>query len=163
MRINLLSSFAAGILITTTIVGTVYFTGNSDVSKASSPISEPRKTVKVQPTEIEMKSQLETKGYVIQTKAEYDKTMIAAKTPAQKAVPEKTTSAKAVTKVVVNVTDGMTSIDIGKMLVTAKIVPNAFDFSKKVEQKKVENKLRPGVFAVDSGMSVDQVIGTIFK
>jgi hypothetical protein len=57
----------------------------------------------------------------------------------------------------------MTSIDVGNILVRANLVPNAFTFSKDIEKKGLENKLRPGVFVVDSQMSYDQVISTIFK
>src|SRR4051794_23402148 len=107
MRINLLSSFAAGSLITTAICGGVYFVDKSDTTNTS----DNTKTVSVQPSEKEMKDQLVTKGYIIQTKAEYDKNMKAAKTTEQKqAKPEDNQSAKQVTRVIVNVTEGMTSI-----------------------------------------------------
>ncbi|MEH7356761.1 aminodeoxychorismate lyase [Neobacillus drentensis] len=162
MRINLLSSFAAGILISTTICGAVYFADNSDNPKASAKTSENRTTVKI--SEKEMKNKLETKGYVIQTKAEYDKIINDAKASVEKqASPDDNNPAKTVTKVIVNVSDGMTSIDVGKTLVQANLVQDAFAFSKDIEQKGLENKLRPGVYVVDSEMTLDQVISTIFK
>ena len=162
MRINLLSSFAAGILISTTICGSVYFADKSDNPKASAKTSENRTTVKI--SEKEMKNKLETKGYVIQTKAEYDKIINDAKASVEKqASPDDNNPAKTVTKVIVNVSDGMTSIDVGKTLVQANLVQDAFTFSKDIEQKGLENKLRPGVYVVDSEMTLDQVISTIFK
>ena len=162
MRINLLSSFAAGILISTTICGSVYFADKSDNPKASAKTSENRTTVKI--SEKEMKNKLETKGYVIQTKAEYDKIINDAKASVEKqASPDDNNPAKTVTKVIVNVSDGMTSIDVGKTLVQANLVQDAFAFSKDIEQKGLENKLRPGVYVVDSEMTLDQVISTIFK
>ena len=57
----------------------------------------------------------------------------------------------------------MTSIDVGKMLEKAKIVPDDFKFSRDVEKKGVEKNLRPGTFTVDTEMTYDQVIATIFK
>jgi hypothetical protein len=57
----------------------------------------------------------------------------------------------------------MTSIDVGRVLENAKIIPNAFNFSKDIEKKGLEKKLRPGTFVVDSGMSYDQIVATIFK
>ncbi|WHY75395.1 aminodeoxychorismate lyase [Neobacillus sp. WH10] len=162
MRINLLSSFAAGILISTTICGAVYFADKSDAPKASAKTSENRTTEKI--TEKEMKNKLEKKGYVIQTKDEYDKVMKDAKASAEKqASPDDNKPAKTVTKVIVNVSDGMTSIDVGRTLVQANLVQDAFAFSKDIEQKGLENKLRPGVYVVDSEMTLDQVISTIFK
>ncbi|RDU37948.1 aminodeoxychorismate lyase [Neobacillus piezotolerans] len=154
---NLLSSFAAGMLLTTAICSAVYFTDGTQ--KASS------KTVKVNPSEAEMKSKLETKGYIVQTKDEYDKAAADAKAAAEKkTVPaDSKTTAKPVTKVVINVSDGMTSIDVGRALVQAGIIKDAFTFSKDIEKKNLMNKLRPGVFVVDSSMTYDQVISTIFK
>ncbi|EKN67576.1 aminodeoxychorismate lyase [Neobacillus bataviensis LMG 21833] len=162
MRINLLSSFAAGILISTTICGAVYLTNPSDQSKATVNTVENRSTVK--PSEKEMKQKLETKGYIVQTKAEFDKNVKDAKDSGQKQVtPDNNQSAKTVTKVIVNVADGMTSIDVGKALVQASLVQDAFAFSQDIEHKGLENRLRPGVYIVDSEMSYDQMVSTIFK
>jgi cell division protein YceG involved in septum cleavage len=164
MRINLLSSFAAGILITTTICGAVYFTDNSDVQKASAKTSEKQSTVNVQPSENEMVDQLASKGYVVQTKDQYDKNLKDAKASGEKQDSSKDNeTTKNVTRVIINVSDGMTSIDVGNMLETAKMIPNAFDFSNDIEKKGLQNNLRPGVFVVDSEMTIDQVISTIFK
>lgn len=158
MRINLLSSFAAGMLLTTAICSAVYF--NADTPKASG------KTVKVALTDADMKRKLEKKGFVVQTKEEHDKAITDATAAAQKQpapADNKPTSSKTVTKVVINVSDGMTSIDVGRALVQAGIVKDAFTFSKDIEKKNLMNKLRPGVFVVDSSMTYDQVISTIFK
>ena len=164
MKINILSSFAAGMLITSTICGAVYLSGKSDPAKVTVKPSVTTSIKKVQPTDAEMKNQLEEKGYVVQTKAENDKQVQAAKASVQpKAAVAATNTVNPETRVVVNVTDGMTSIDIGRVLVAANIVKNAFDFSKDIEAKKLENKLKPGVFVVNSKMTYDQVVATIFK
>lgn len=162
MRINLLSSFAAGILITTTIFGAVYLANPNDQSKATVNTTENRSTVK--PSEKEMKQKLESKGYVVQTKAEFDKNVNDAKASGQKpTTPDDGQSAKTVTKVIVNVAEGMTSIDVGKALAQGSLVQDAFAFSQDIEQKGLENRLRPGVFVVDSEMTYDQMVSTIFK
>jgi cell division protein YceG involved in septum cleavage len=161
MRINLISSFAAGILITTTICSVVYFTDSGDTSKASAKTAENNNAVKAQPSEKEMVKQLEDKGYVVVNKDDYDKT-IKDEGPAEQkqATPEE--EKKEVTQVVVNVTEGMTSIDVGHQLVQGKLVQDAFTFSKDIEAKGLQNKLRPGAYTVNSGMSYDEVISTIF-
>lgn len=164
MRINLLSSFAAGILIATTMSGIVYFTSTGDSQKTAAKISNDQKTVKVQSSDNEMKKNLEKKGYVVQSKAEYDKNMNAAKATVQKQAPaDDKKPAKEVTRVVVGISDGMTSIDVGKMLEKAKLIPNGFNFSMDVEKKGLDKNLRPGIYVVDSEMSTDQMITTIFK
>jgi hypothetical protein len=157
----MLGSFAVGMLITTIVSGTVYFSTKSDVTKA--PANESVK--KVQLSDSEMIDKLASEGYVVQTKAEFDKKINDAKTSAQKtATPaQNDKSKKVVYRVIVNVSDGMTSIDVGRQLVNAKIIPNAFKFSQDIEKRGVEKNLRPGTFAVDSGMSYDQIIATIFK
>ena len=155
MKVNLLSSFAAGILIATTISGAVYFSDKGEATKASV------KQVKVVPSETEMKDKLAAAGYVVETKADYDKKMKAVTAAAPKGTAP-ANNKTVVTRVIVNVSDGMTSIDVGRVLENAKIIPNAFNFSKDIEKKGLQNKLRPGTFVVDSGMSYDQIVSTIF-
>ena len=163
MKFNVVSSFAAGILLATTICGAVYFTEDPVVTKAAAkPTKTEQKTV-VQPTETEMKDKLLAAGYVVQSKAEYDKTLEAAKKAASTASTATNGSQKIAYRSVITVTQGMTSIDVGKMLEKAKIVPDDFKFSKDVEKKGVEKNLRPGTFVVDTGMTYDQIIATIFK
>ncbi len=160
MRINLLSSFAAGLLIATTICGVAYYSNKSDTPKASAK----NINYHTAPSEKEMKKQLETKGYVVETKAEYDKKMKTSKTAVKKqTAPEDNKPSKTVTRVIVNVSEGMTSIDVGNMLVKANLVPNAYNFSTDIEKKGLQNNLRPGVFVVDSEMTYDQIITTIFQ
>jgi hypothetical protein len=162
MKFNVVSSFAAGILLASTICGAVYFTEDPAVTKAApKPTKSEQKTV-VQPTEAEMKDKLLTAGYIVQPKADYDKTIEATKKAASTASANNN-SKKIVYRAVISVTQGMTSIDVGRMLEKAKIVPDDFKFSRDVEKKGVEKNLRPGTFTVDTEMTYDQVIATIFK
>ncbi|MEH7479807.1 aminodeoxychorismate lyase [Neobacillus drentensis] len=162
MKFNVVSSFAAGILLASTICGAVYFTEDPAVTKAApKPTKSEQKTV-VQPTEAEMKDKLLTAGYIVQPKADYDKTIEATKKAAS-AASANNNSKKIVYRAVISVTQGMTSIDVGRMLEKAKIVPDDFKFSRDVEKKGVEKNLRPGTFTVDTEMTYDQVIATIFK
>jgi hypothetical protein len=170
MGINVVSSFAAGILLASSICGVVYFSGDTKVSKAADKPTETEKqqvTTKAPLTEVEMKELLASAGYVIQSKADYDKNLAAAKNAAVTAEKNKagttTDSNKVVYRSVITVSQGMTSIDVGKMLENAKIITDDFKFSQDVEKKGVEKNLRPGTFVVDTGMTYDQVIATIFK
>ncbi|MEH7438607.1 aminodeoxychorismate lyase [Neobacillus drentensis] len=158
MRINLLSSFAAGILLTTSICSVVYLT----TDHASTKTKETDKTITVQPSVKEMEKKLVAKGYIVQKKADYDKNSKATKDAKTKqAATENDKPSKTV--VTVNVTEGMTSFDVGKMLIPTKIVSDAFEFSQIIEQRGLSNKLRPGTYVVDSEMTFDQVLSTIFK
>jgi hypothetical protein len=162
MKVNILSSFAAGMLIATIISGTVYLSGDGNNSKSA--VNGTQSSKKAQLSESDMIDKLATAGYVVQSKAEFDKSIKDAKSSAQKNDSKEAKKAEpTVYRVVVNVSEGMTSIDVGNQLVNAKIIPNAFKFSQDIEKRGVENDLRPGSFAVDSSMSYDQIIGTIFK
>lgn len=169
MRINLLTSFAAGIFISTTICGAVYFSGNSHVSKPAVQTNLTQTNVTNQPSVNDMKSALTSSGYVVQTKAEYNKNITDANKSAQNTSPQNSSSTgngsqKVVYRTFINVSNGMTSIDVGNMLVSAKIITkSAFQFSQDIQARGLENNLRPGTFVVDSSMSYDQVISTIFK
>lgn len=156
MRINLLSSFAAGILIATIVCGAVYFTGHT---KAASPKAVQKTAVKVQPNEKEMKKALETSGYVVLSKAEYENVQNEATAETE----QQAGSEKTVTKVIISVSQGMTSIDVGRMLVSAGLAQDAYQFSNDIEQRGLQNKLRPGTYTVDSEMSYDQVIAAIYQ
>lgn len=164
MRFNLLSSFAAGIFITTSICSAIYFSDRSEISNATIKTTNNKKELKVQLSEKEMKSRLASAGYIVQTKAEYDNNIKDAKAATQKeARPEDNESKNTVNRVVVNVSEGMTSIDVGHMLEQAKLIQNALNFTKDIESKGLENSLHPGTYVVDSKMSYDQIISTIFK
>jgi hypothetical protein len=171
MRINLLSSFAAGVLLTTSICSVVYLTDDTSTKKEDN-----HKTITVQPSVKEMEQKLVAKGYVVQKKADYEKSVNASKGTSTKkedtvkkketvknAETENNNSPKTVTKVTVNVTEGMTSIDVGKILVPSGIVSDAFKFSQIVEERGLANKLRPGTYVVDSEMKFNEVLSTIFK
>jgi hypothetical protein len=158
MRINLVTSFAAGILIATSITGVVYISDSSHVSKAAD------KTVKQNLSDSEMKDKLSSAGYVVQTKADYDKALSNAKAAAKKAEPaDSKPASKVVNQVVINVAMGMTSIDIGRTLQSAKLIPSAVKFQMDVHKRGVEKNLRPGTFVINSSMTYDQIIATIFK
>ncbi|MDF2855369.1 MAG: aminodeoxychorismate lyase [Neobacillus sp.] len=164
MRINLLSSFTAGILITTTICGAVYFADKGDAPKVSAKTSEKTTSIKVQPSEEEMVENLVAKGYIVLPKAEYDKNLAAAKASGTKEnVSEDKTPETTKTQVVLNITNGMTSGDVGYMLKDAGMIEDAYTFSTDIEKRGLQNKLRQGVFNIDSEMSLDQVISIIFK
>lgn len=166
MRINLLTSFAAGIFLSAGICGAVYISGNNGTSKKSVKTNETQTSIKVQPSVNEMKIKLASSGYIVQTKAEYNKKLKdAAKSSQKTSNSSNKYGQKIVYRTFINVSNGMTSIDVGKMLINSKIITNksAFQFSQDIQARKLENNLRPGTFEVDSSMSYDQIIATIFK
>lgn len=160
MNFKLLFSFAAGLLVASTISGSAYF-----IDAAGH--GENKQTLK-SPSESEMKDKLTSAGYVIYTGEEWKELQSSGKTESKKESGEvKKSSGEAAEKIIyrtyLTVSEGMTSIDVGRLLVKAKIIDNANAFSKQVELKGVANKLRPGTYEVDSDMAIDEIIATIFK
>ncbi|WP_110114814.1 endolytic transglycosylase MltG [Bacillus sp. CGMCC 1.16541] len=161
MTPNSMRSFAFGLFVAATAMSAVYFLSPSSEATTTKEATEPEgKTL----SEEEMKVQLEDKGFVIQTKDEWNKQLAEAKaeTPAkdeQKPEEEK----EVVYRTLINVTNGMTAVDVGRVLQQAKIVDSGFKFYKYVESRGVQNNLRPGTYEVESGMTTDEIIAVIFK
>lgn len=166
MKANLINSFAAGLLISASVCGIVYFSQSTHKEKNDQVTAN-------SPTKEEMKESLSNAGYVILTKTEWDE---------QRAVADKETEAKSqqtqkeqmdqsekqdnekvIYRTVINVTSGMTSIEVGEALVQGEIIDNAMTFFNEVEKRGLANDLKPGIFKLDSNMSLDEVINTIFK
>ncbi|TMU88225.1 endolytic transglycosylase MltG [Bacillus sp. BHET2] len=162
MTSNSLRSFAAGLLIATSLIGAVYLFGPSEAKSTST-----EETVKVEkPSEDEMVKQLTSKGYVIHTEEQWNKQLAAMNEKQEKNGEDKkdqNTDGKVIYKTMLTVSTGMTSIDVGNALEKANIIKSGLDFYKEVEKRGLENDLRPGTFEVESGMTTDEIISTIFK
>ncbi|WP_246943330.1 endolytic transglycosylase MltG [Bacillus pinisoli] len=162
MGTNTKSSFAAGILVATFISGAVYFL---EPSKAATlPTLE-------EPSVVEMKETLASEGYVIYSQEEWKEQLVAMEEAAIEKVSlqsestnESTESEEAVVyKTVINIASGMTSIDVGRVLVQAEISDSAMSFVHEVEKRGLSNNLRPGTYEINSNMTVDDVIALVFK
>lgn len=164
MKANLINSFAAGLLISASVCGIVYFS-------QSTPKGQTNQVTAKSPTEEEMKTSLSNAGYVILTKTEWDEQLAAAEEEAkgqqtqkeQTDQSEKQDNEKVIYRTVINVASGMTSIEVGDALVQGEIIDNAMTFFNEVEKRGLANDLKPGTYKLDSNMSLDEVINTIFK
>ena len=160
MTPKVLSSFAAGIIVAAGVCGAVYFS-SSEEETVTQAAESPKNTVTKEMTEDEMKNELSSLGYVIKTEDEYSAELQKAEQTAKENSNQQ--DQQVVYKTVINVASGMTSIDVAQTLVKGKIIKDASSFTKTIESRKLENKLKPGVFEVDSTMSMDEVINHIFK
>lgn len=161
MKANLITSFAAGLLVSAGVCAVVYFSEPAPAEK------DAKKSVEA-PKEEEMIQSLSTSGYIILTNEEWNKQLAAIEEKeAEKKQPEKEANAeekeKIVYRTIVNVAPGMTSIDVGNALVQGKIIDNARTFFNEVEKKGLANELKPGTFELDSDMSLEEVMNIIFK
>lgn len=113
-----------------------------------------------------MVKQLTSNGFVIHTEDEWNKQLEAMNEKQEKKEADKqdeNTDGKVIFKTMLTVSSGMTSIDVGNALEKANIIESGLDFYKEVENRGLENDLRPGTFEVESGMTTDEIISTIFK
>ncbi len=159
---NSLRSFAAGLLIATSLIGAVYLFGPSEAKSTAK-----EESVKVErPSEDDMVKQLTSKGYVVHTEEQWNKQLAAMNEKQQGESEDKKdqkSDGKIIYRTMLTVSTGMTSIDVGNALEKANIIKSGLDFYKEVENRGLENDLRPGTFEVESGMTTDEIISTIFK
>jgi hypothetical protein len=163
MKANLVTSFAAGLLVSAGVCAVVYF------SEPSSSDNNSEKSVQA-PNEEEMIATLSSTGYIILTNEEWNKQLSAIEEKDSDESEEKATEQtedkveeKIVYRTIVNVAQGMTSIDVGNALVQGKIIDNARTFFNEVEKRGLSNQLKPGTFELDSDMTLDEVMNIIFK
>ncbi|KMK75073.1 hypothetical protein [Alkalihalobacillus pseudalcaliphilus] len=175
-----LQSFAAGMIVTVGVCGIAYYVTGSNQSagaEASSDVDDL--------TEEELIVELQESGFVVQTEAEWQTQLedlelavterVSADFAAQLEEAQAESEAdededadgsddddQVVYRTVLTVSPGMTSIDVGRALEGANIIDRARDFFEEVEDRGLENDLRPGSFEVESGMSMDQLMDIIF-
>ena len=152
MKANSMRSFAGGLIVAAAVCGAVYFFGPSEATSTQTAN---------EPSVVEMKSLLGDQGYVVHTEKEWNEKLAAAEPVTDDS--KNKTEQKIVYRTVISVTSGMTSVDVGKALMQAKIINSGISFYKAVEKKGVSNSLRPGIYEVDSNMTRDEMITAIFK
>jgi hypothetical protein len=157
MNSNSMRSFAGGLIVAASICGAVYFLGPSE--EKSIDTAEDKEIVSVD----EMKSLLSAEGYVIHTEEEWNEQITAAKTDNKGNKEQEEIVEKVVYSTMLSVSSGMTSIDVGRALEQTNIIDNAFAFSKEIEKRGLSNELRPGMFEIQSEMSLDEIISVIFQ
>jgi cell division protein YceG involved in septum cleavage len=152
-------SFAFGILIAAGVCGLVYFTGPNEAS--GNKESETKEVVETASSE-EMKKSLEAEGYIIHTAEEWNNVVSNSQ---EKEDEEKQTpnDEKVIYRTMISVSSGMTSIDVGDILKQTEIIDDSFAFSKEVENRGLSSGLKPGIYEVNSEMTLDEIISTIFK
>ncbi|WP_312092090.1 aminodeoxychorismate lyase [Niallia sp.] len=173
MKPTIITSFAAGLLLATSVSGIVYFSTKDDSVKAgaNTKVEKVETDVANTPTVEEMKEILTSSGYVVQTseEAKQKEEDVEKQATESKASEEKTDTKEEEVKeevktVTVNVSSGMTSYDVGSILHDEKIIKEtAMQFSLKVDKKGVAEYLKLGSFKIKSDMSTDEIISTIFK
>jgi antirestriction protein len=156
MTAKSMRSFAGGLIVAASVCGAIYFFSPSEATST--------KTVS-KPSVDEMKSELANQGYVIHTEEEWNETLAAEKAASDdvKNETKKESKEKIVYRTIISVTSGMTSVDVGRELVRAKIINSGIYFYKEVEKRGLSNSLRPGAYEIDSDMTRDEIIKTIYQ
>ncbi|GLB59886.1 endolytic transglycosylase MltG [Cytobacillus sp. NCCP-133] len=170
MTPNSLRSFSAGLFVAAILTGSVYLFGPSEAKSTENLADKTEKAAKTErPGVQEMIDLLVSKGYVINTEAEWSEQLAAAAKASEKDKEKteeksnKEAGEKVVYRTILTVSMGMTSIDVGNALERANIINSGVQFYKDVEKRGLANELRPGTFEVESGMTTDEIISVIFK
>ncbi|MGN1402187.1 MAG: aminodeoxychorismate lyase [Bacillus sp. (in: firmicutes)] len=154
MTTNSLRNFAGGILLATVVVGTVYYL---------TPRSVEEKVEKVNLSSDEMIVDLETEGYVVLTEEELQTKINESQVAVADQEKPEVAAEKIVYRTMLTVTSGMTTTDVAQALAKANIIKDTKSFTDIIEKKNLVQDLRPGTFEVQSDMTQDEVIATIFK
>ena len=157
MTSNSIRSFAFGILIAAGVTGLVYFTAPNEANGDKE--TETKKVVEMASPE-EMKKSLEDQGYIIHTTEEWNNVV---SNSLEKEAQQTPGEEKVIYRTMISVSSGMTSINVGDVLKQTGIIDDSFAFSKEVENRGLSNGLKPGIYEVNSEMSLDEIIATIFK
>lgn len=170
MKPNVITSFAAGLLISGAVCGAAYLSEQTSSDEKVDKVDETEK-VTAEVSEEEMKNSLADSGYIILTNEEWERQLAMTEenkvetSEEQEEVKEPQAEPKEVIvyRTIVNVASGMTSIDVGNALAKGKIIDSGKTFFNEVEKRGLANKLKPGTFELESNMTMDEVISIIFK
>lgn len=180
MKINSLTVFSAGMLISTSIFSVAYFSLKDD-----NPNSHNLPNDNVSSQEV-MIAQLEEKGYIIMTQEELGQFKNDANKNVEETIEnqdeesnEDTETGQAEenedtestqeeqtspTEISITVSPGMTSYDIGKQLSAAGFIDiDAFTFSQEVEKRGLASKLQLGNYTVKNSMTIEEIISLFFR
>lgn len=181
MKINSLTVFSAGILITTSIFSAAYFYLKNEIPNNES------ETNNNLPSEETIIAQLEEKGYVVmneeelsqlknlenseseETVANEDKDINGNSETGQSEVNDEDTGTSkeeqnSPKEISITVSPGMTSYDIGKQLSAAGFIDiDAFTFSKEVDKRGLASRLQLGNYTVKSTMTIEDIISLFFR
>ena len=158
MTSNSIRSFAFGILIAAGVCGLVYFTAPNEAN--GNKESDTKKVVETASPE-EMKKSLEDQGYIIHTTEEWNN--VVSNSLEKEEGNKRQAKKKLIYRTMISVSSGMTSIDVGDILKQTGIIDDSFAFSKEVENRGLSSGLKPGIYEVNSEMSLDELIAAIFK
>ncbi|MEH7387673.1 hypothetical protein V7147_20070 [Bacillus sp. JJ1521] len=169
MTAKTLTSFASGLLLAAVVCALVYFFGPQ---QATSTKAGEKTTVE------ELKSLLADEGYVVHSEEEWNQAIAEAKNPVEKTEEQPKEEVKeevveeqkeepaepVVNTTVITVSEGMTSYEVGKALISANIITgNAWDFANLVEKQGVAKYLKLGSHEINSNMTTDEIISIIFN
>lgn len=166
---NVITSFAAGLLISGAVCGAAYLSEKTSSDDKVDKVEETKKAG-AEISEEDMKNSLADSGYIILSNEEWERQLsLTAENEAEAnedeevAQPEGETKEVIIYRTIVNVASGMTSIDVGNALAKGKIIDSGKTFFNEVEKRGLANKLKPGTYELESNMTMDEVISIIFK
>lgn len=154
-----LRAFAFGIIFTVSILGTYYFNyANESQAKFD---------------ETAAKKQLQKKGYIVLTDAEYqnmEKRLTGSHSAATKAKDQKAVNSQnnhanesKISTYTLKVASGMSSGEIAKLLEEHKIIENGDEFGQFLVAHQFQTKIQLGTYRLTNQMDYQEIAGLITK
>lgn len=155
-------SFAGGLILASVALGITYFA--SDQAPVSSE--------EVEWTEEDMQESLQSAGYRVETEDKWDeleqelaeaRSLIENEEDLAEDDGDNEENQEVVYQTIIQVSAGMTSIDVGEMLEATGIVDSAYAFFEEVDNRGLSNSLRPQTTGtLSSDMSLGEVVDEFF-
>jgi hypothetical protein len=154
-----LRSFSAGVIMTTSILGVIYY--NDDKSNLTFDTKQ-------------LENVLHEQGQVAINQAEYDQLLQIRdsyneyKENQQKENKEETNKEviieeKIITKYILEIKQGMNSMQISRQLENVGIINSANDLHSEITAKNLSSSVQIGTFQLTSDMTIDEIIKKITK
>ncbi|MFY0757569.1 hypothetical protein AB1K32_01650 [Metabacillus dongyingensis] len=153
-----LQSFAAGMILSTSVLAATYFISNSN-EKTAAPVNN-------EVSENDIKEFLIKSGQTAIDTKEYDEliafketTLIEKQKQAEAPLEEKPQNEKYTLKIV----EGMNTGDVSDILEQEGVIASAKDFNKFVINGNYHTKVRMGTFELTKGMSFSEIVNVLVK
>ncbi|WP_239421752.1 endolytic transglycosylase MltG [Bacillus sp. CGMCC 1.16541] len=147
-------AFSVGLLLATSVLGIVYYTGDRN--------QEYNRTFSLQ----QAKQLLQNEGYVTVQTAEYNQLLQLKRAEQEESTlpikKESKDKATIVHKEIV-IKPGMTSIDIASQLLESEIIKNSTEFNAYLTKRDLTTKIQLGTYTLSSDMTHEEIAAILTK
>ncbi|WP_054635448.1 endolytic transglycosylase MltG [Thalassobacillus sp. C254] len=145
-------NFAAGWFTVSAFLAVLYF--YTDIIPSSQ--GDQAEGSAYQPSTLEMVESLESNGYLVWEKTEYEENLIAQNESSSDSLEE-----EQIYITILQIEKGMNSKEVAQTLEALHIIQDADSFQAKMADKEVTHSIKTGSYELNSSMSADEIIEVI--